>query len=255
MVALFVIWLCLLVLGVALIEWWSAGVDFMTALGISGSSTSRWASSRRAMRARGRWRWSPPVSACSWSRSRSPTCPPSTTSSPPVRRRSRSWRRPPGTRPGGQILARHHWLDIMDGSHRCTATGSDGPRRSRRATATTQPAVVPLTRADPQLAGRAGSDDGLGGVVPLGERGPDTAPGAALPVHGDPLPTLHGPRRCTSPTTTTRSLRRPFACPARSSTRGSTGSSRSISPSSTTRTAPGSTSRVGGSTTSRSSTR
>ncbi len=38
MVALFVIWLCLLVLGVALIEWWSAGVNFMTALGISGSS-------------------------------------------------------------------------------------------------------------------------------------------------------------------------------------------------------------------------
>ncbi len=38
MVALFVIWLCLLVLGVALIEWWSAGVNFLTALGISGSS-------------------------------------------------------------------------------------------------------------------------------------------------------------------------------------------------------------------------
>jgi hypothetical protein len=38
MVFLFVIWLCLIVLGVALIEWYAAGVDFATALGISGSS-------------------------------------------------------------------------------------------------------------------------------------------------------------------------------------------------------------------------
>ena len=38
MVALFVIWLCFIVLGVALIEWYAAGVDFATALGISGSS-------------------------------------------------------------------------------------------------------------------------------------------------------------------------------------------------------------------------
>jgi len=38
MVSLFVVWLCLLVLGFALIEWWAAGVDFAAALGISGSS-------------------------------------------------------------------------------------------------------------------------------------------------------------------------------------------------------------------------
>ena len=38
MVLLFVIWLCLIVLGVGLIEWYAAGVDFATALGISGSS-------------------------------------------------------------------------------------------------------------------------------------------------------------------------------------------------------------------------
>ena len=38
MVLLFIIWLCLIVLGVALIEWYAAGVDFATALGISGSS-------------------------------------------------------------------------------------------------------------------------------------------------------------------------------------------------------------------------
>jgi hypothetical protein len=38
MVFLFVTWLCLLVLGVGLIEWWSAGVNFLTALGIAGSS-------------------------------------------------------------------------------------------------------------------------------------------------------------------------------------------------------------------------
>ena len=38
MVFLFIIWLCLIVLGVALIEWYAAGVDFATALGISGSS-------------------------------------------------------------------------------------------------------------------------------------------------------------------------------------------------------------------------
>ena len=38
MVFLFMIWLCLIVLGVALIEWDTAGVDFATALGISGSS-------------------------------------------------------------------------------------------------------------------------------------------------------------------------------------------------------------------------
>jgi hypothetical protein len=38
MVALFVIWLCFIVLGVALIEWYAAGVNFLTALGIAGSS-------------------------------------------------------------------------------------------------------------------------------------------------------------------------------------------------------------------------
>jgi hypothetical protein len=38
MVSLFVVWLCLIVLGVALIEWWAAGSDFLTALGVSGSS-------------------------------------------------------------------------------------------------------------------------------------------------------------------------------------------------------------------------
>jgi hypothetical protein len=38
MVLLFVIWLCFIILGVALIEWYAAGVDFATALGISGSS-------------------------------------------------------------------------------------------------------------------------------------------------------------------------------------------------------------------------
>ncbi len=38
MVLLFVLWLCFIVLGVALIEWWAAGVNFVTALGISGSS-------------------------------------------------------------------------------------------------------------------------------------------------------------------------------------------------------------------------
>jgi hypothetical protein len=38
MVFLFITWLCLILLGVALIEWDAAGVDFATALGISGSS-------------------------------------------------------------------------------------------------------------------------------------------------------------------------------------------------------------------------
>jgi hypothetical protein len=38
MVFLFITWLCLIILGVALIEWDAAGVDFATALGISGSS-------------------------------------------------------------------------------------------------------------------------------------------------------------------------------------------------------------------------
>src|SRR5580692_6451589 len=38
MVLLFALWLCLIVLGFALVEWWAAGVDFATALGISGSS-------------------------------------------------------------------------------------------------------------------------------------------------------------------------------------------------------------------------
>ncbi len=38
MVFLFVIWLSFIVVGVALIEWYAAGVDFATALGISGSS-------------------------------------------------------------------------------------------------------------------------------------------------------------------------------------------------------------------------
>jgi hypothetical protein len=38
MVLLFVIWLCLIVLGVGLIEWYAAGTDFATALGIAGSS-------------------------------------------------------------------------------------------------------------------------------------------------------------------------------------------------------------------------
>jgi hypothetical protein len=38
MVVLFVIWLCLLLLGFALIIWWDAGDDFASALGIAGSS-------------------------------------------------------------------------------------------------------------------------------------------------------------------------------------------------------------------------
>jgi hypothetical protein len=38
MVLLFVLWLCFIVLGVALIEWYASGLDFATALGISGSS-------------------------------------------------------------------------------------------------------------------------------------------------------------------------------------------------------------------------
>lgn len=38
MVAMFVVWLCLLVLGFSLIVWWDAGVDFPTSLGIAGSS-------------------------------------------------------------------------------------------------------------------------------------------------------------------------------------------------------------------------
>ena len=38
MVLLFVLWLCFIVLGVGLIEWYAAGTDFATALGIAGSS-------------------------------------------------------------------------------------------------------------------------------------------------------------------------------------------------------------------------
>jgi hypothetical protein len=38
MVALFILWLGLLVLGFALIIWWDAGTDFFSALGIAGSS-------------------------------------------------------------------------------------------------------------------------------------------------------------------------------------------------------------------------
>jgi hypothetical protein len=38
MVALFGLWLGLLVLGFALIEWWNSGIDFASALGIAGSS-------------------------------------------------------------------------------------------------------------------------------------------------------------------------------------------------------------------------
>ncbi len=38
MVCLFVVWLAMLVLGFALIEWWAAGVDFAASLGLAGSS-------------------------------------------------------------------------------------------------------------------------------------------------------------------------------------------------------------------------
>jgi hypothetical protein len=38
MVTLFVLWLCLLVLGFSLVMWWDSGLDFASALGISGSS-------------------------------------------------------------------------------------------------------------------------------------------------------------------------------------------------------------------------
>jgi len=38
MVALFGIWLCLIIFGFSLIIWWNSGVDFADALGISGSS-------------------------------------------------------------------------------------------------------------------------------------------------------------------------------------------------------------------------
>ncbi len=38
MVALFIVWISLLILGFALIEWWNSGIDFATAIGIAGSS-------------------------------------------------------------------------------------------------------------------------------------------------------------------------------------------------------------------------
>lgn len=38
MVALFIAWLGLLILGFALIEWWNSGIDFASAVGIAGSS-------------------------------------------------------------------------------------------------------------------------------------------------------------------------------------------------------------------------
>ena len=60
MVSLFMIWLCLIVLGVALIEWDAAGVDFATALGISGSSVFTLGISLLARPARGSSRSSPP---------------------------------------------------------------------------------------------------------------------------------------------------------------------------------------------------
>ncbi len=81
------IWLCLIVLGVALIEWYAAGVDFATALGISGSSVFTLGIVSSGHAGRGWSRSLPPASACSSLRSRSPTCRRSTPSSPPVRPR------------------------------------------------------------------------------------------------------------------------------------------------------------------------
>ncbi len=54
--------------------------------------------------------------------------------------------------------------------------------------------LVPLAGLDPQLADRSGGHDGLGGALSRSERVADTAPGSPLPVHGDQLPALHGPR-------------------------------------------------------------
>jgi hypothetical protein len=115
MVSLFVVWLALIVLGVALIEWWSAGVDFLSALGIAGSSvfTLGIASSARAgpraieIVAAGigllvvalEIAYLPTLYSQFASRETEVTLLEARAGNP-------AW--------GPEILARHHWLDTMD---------------------------------------------------------------------------------------------------------------------------------------------
>ena len=257
MVFLFVLWLCFIVLGVALIEWYAAGVDFATALGISGSSvfTLGIVSSGHAgprvveVVAAGigllvvalEIAYLPTLYTQFSTRETEVTLLEARSGNP-------AW--------GPEILARHHWLDTMD---ELPPLYSDWERWAAEVSEShaNYPGLhlVPLAGLDPQLARRPGGHDGLGGAVPRRQPFADAAPGSPLPLHGDQLPALHGARaahplrRRPAPD----GQRAPVA--PRSSTRVSAGSSRSTSPPSERPTTPGGTSRAGGSTTSPSSTR
>ena len=114
-VSQFVLWLCLILLGLALIIWWNSGVDFPAAVGIAGSSVFTLgiatAPGRRPAHARDRCRRprlrghraGDRLPAGAVQRVRHPG-----DGGDPARR-------PAGTPAWGpEILARHFWLDTMD---------------------------------------------------------------------------------------------------------------------------------------------
>ena len=195
MVLLFVIWLCLIVLGVALIGWYAAGVDFATALGIAGSSvfTLGIVSSRpgRAAGGRGPRRrhrllvvaleiaYLPALYNQFSTRETEVTLLEARSGNP-------AW--------GPEILARAHWLDTMD---ELPPLYSDWERWAAAVSEShaNYPGLIWFRSpvSSPQLAGRPRRHDGLGGAVPRRQPGADAAPGPAVPLHGDQVPPLHGP--------------------------------------------------------------
>ncbi len=196
MVFLFVTWLCLIVLGVALIEWWSAGVNFLTALGIAGSSvftlgivSSRDAGPRAVeVIAAGigllvvalEIAYLPALYNQFSTRETEVTLLEARSGNP-------AW--------GPEVLARAYWLDTMG---ELPPLYADWERWAAAVSEShaNYPALIwfrsPVSTRSWLVA--LDGHDGLGCALPRGEPVADTAPGAPLPLHGDQLSALHGPR-------------------------------------------------------------
>ena len=116
-VVLFVIWLCLILLGFSLIVWWDSGLDFLDAVGMAGSSvTTLGIAPGHAGPVRRRSRSSAAGIGLRRRRPRDRLPPGALHRVRHPRDRGHAARAPRAGTPawGPEILARHHWLDTMD---------------------------------------------------------------------------------------------------------------------------------------------
>ena len=193
-VSLFILWLFLILLSLALVIWWNSGVDFPDALGISGSSlftlgavTAPGAGPRiLEIVAAGlgfgvialEIAYLPALYSAFATRETEVTLLAARAGTP-------AW--------GPEILARHFWLDTMD---ELPPLYSDWERWASAVSEShaNYPGLVwfrsPVSTRSWLVA--LGRHDGLRGPVPLRQPGADAAPGPALPLHGDQVHAVHG---------------------------------------------------------------